>query len=135
MIPFRCDPSEFTAWSVKISVLMDRSGHQKKGEITMTNVEKMKIKTVKTSVLEYADKIKILIDEYENGNLYIGLFTTDGEEYCDITTFIHSLPFPFGYVEIDSEAERFVVEQGIGTSRQIVHGTTWKQYRLYEFNV
>lgn len=96
----------------------------------------MKIKTVRSSSLKYAKRIKILIDEYEDGNLYIGLFTMSGESYTDITTHLGiSLNHPLGYVEANSEAERFVKEQklGIDLNRSIKSG--FNTYNLYRFDI
>lgn len=96
----------------------------------------MKTKTVRTSALLYAKRIRILADEYEDGNLYIGLYTMSGEPYTDITTHLGvSLKHPLGYVEANSEAERFIHEQklGIDLNRSIQSG--FNKYNLYKFEI
>ena len=96
----------------------------------------MKLKTVYTNVLKYAKRIRIISDEYEDENLYIGLYTMSGEPYTDITTNLGiSLNHPLGYVEANSEAERFVKEQKLGTdlNRSIQSG--FNKYNLYKFEI
>ena len=94
------------------------------------------VKTVRTSVLKYAKRIRILTDEYEDGNLHIGLYTMSGEPYMDITTNMgYPTEKPYGFVLQDSEAEAFVREQKLGENTHNIHGTTFNTYRMYRFNV
>lgn len=94
------------------------------------------VKTVRTSVLKYAKRIRILTDEYEDGSLYIGLYTMSGEPYMDITTNMgYPAEKPYGYILQDSEAENFVREQNLGENMHIIEGNAFNTYRMYKFNV
>ena len=93
----------------------------------------MKTKVVKTSALKYAKRIRIVWDEYEDGSLYIGLYTMSGEPYSDITTHLgFELEKPFAYVESGSDAEKFVEEQGLGSFCKVTEGSGFNTYHLYE---
>ena len=93
----------------------------------------METKVVRTSALKYAKRIRIVWDEYEDGSLYIGLYTMGGEPYMDITTNLgDELDKPFAYVEADSQAEAFVKEQGLGTFCGDEEESGFNTYRLYE---
>ena len=94
----------------------------------------MKTKVVRTSALKYAKRIRIIWDEYEDGSLYIGLYTMGGEPYCDITTnlFGMGLKKPYADIEIGSEAEAFVKEQGLGSPCKVFTGSGFKTYCMYE---
>ena len=95
----------------------------------------MKMKTVRTSALKYAKRVRILASEYEDGSLYVGILTMSGEDYCDITTHLQSLPVPFGFVECNSDAERFIFEQKLANDAQQVIKSGFKTYRMYRFNI
>lgn len=97
----------------------------------------MKMKVVKTNALKYAKRIRIFYGEYEtNDNLYIGLYTMGGEDYCDITTNLGiALKKGLGYVEAHSEAEAFIEEQGIGRNENRPLQSGFNTYNLYRFNL
>ena len=94
----------------------------------------MKMKTVYTTSLMYAKRVRILTCEYEDGSLYVGIFTISGEDYCDITTNLmaegHSNT---AYVQCGSEAETFLCEQGIATPTMLTLQQGFNTYRLYDF--
>lgn len=96
----------------------------------------MKAKTVYTARLNYAKRIRILVGEYEDGSLYIGLYTMQWEDYCDITT--HLLEGngvnTTAYVECGSEAEAFLAEQDIATPTMLTLQSGFNTYRLYDFS-
>lgn len=96
----------------------------------------MRTKTVCTARLNYAKRIRILAGEYEDGSLYVGLYTMQWEDYCDITT--HLLcgngVNTTAYVECGSEAEAFLCEQGIATPTMLTLQQGFNTYRLYDFS-
>ena len=95
----------------------------------------MTSKSVLTNTLQYAMRITIVSDEYMDGSKYIGLYTSDGEPYSDITTNLGFVPFTFGFVQVNSESERFVNEHGIGKPTETFKTSGFNTYRLYEFNI
>ena len=96
----------------------------------MTNV-----KSVFTRSLRFANHVRIIVDQYINGGLYIGLCTTDGELYDDITKYVVPVPHPFAYVQSGSEAEKFIAEQNLGKPTNSVLRSGFNTYRMYKFNV
>ena len=96
---------------------------------------KYETKEVKTSTLKYAKRIRIGYEKYENGNLYVGLYTMKWEQYSDITTNLGiELSVPLGYVEANSEAERFIKEQNLGVNLNRSIKSGFNTYNLYKFN-
>lgn len=98
----------------------------------------MKTKTVRTSVLEYAEKITICIGHYNKyNNLYIGLYDNNNDElYTDITTNIMPLSGLFGYVnKSNAEIVKFIEEQHIGLSTGIEITQGFNTYILYQFTI
>ena len=93
------------------------------------------VKTVYTSALKYAKRIRIVKGEYEDGSLYIGLYTMSGEPYCDITTNVFNMPKPWGTVLANSEAEAFVKEQNLGWFAYLVYGNCFNTYHTYDFKI
>lgn len=94
----------------------------------------MEQQTVYTSVLPYAKRVRICFDQYEDGNLYIGLYTMGWELYSDLTTNLGiELKNNLAYVEANSTAEKFIKEQklGINLHRPIECG--FNTYKLYKF--
>lgn len=94
----------------------------------------MKMKTVRTSALKYAKRVRILASEYEDGSLYVGILTMSGEDYCDITTHIIGRHNNLAYVECGSEAEFFLCEQEIATPTMVIIRSGFNDYRLYDFS-
>lgn len=94
----------------------------------------MKMKTVRTTRLKYAKRVRILTAEYTDGSLYVGILTMSGEDYCDITTNLmaggHSNA---AYVQCGSEAEAFLCEQEIATPCGLTLQSGFNTYRLYDF--
>ena len=95
-----------------------------------------KEKVVNTKALEYAKRIRIVYREYvANDNLCVMLYTMGHEPYCDITKYIVPLKADLGYVEANSEAERFVIEQDIGENQNRPIQSGFNTYNLYKFNL
>lgn len=95
----------------------------------------MKMKTVRTTRLKYAKRVRILTSEYADGSLYVGILTMSGEDYCDITTNLVGFYFPHqAYVECGSEAEAFLCEQEIATPCALTLQSGFNTYRLYDFS-
>ena len=93
----------------------------------------MKTKVVYTSALKYAKRIRIVWDEYEDGSLYIGLYTMSGDHYTDITTNLNTgTKKHYAYVKSGSEAENFVKEHGLGSFCGVVTGNGFNTYHMYE---
>jgi len=95
----------------------------------------MKMKTVRTTRLKYAKRVRILTAEYTDGSLYVGILTMSGEDYCDITTNLSSknLGTDHAYVQCNSEAEAFILEQMIALPTTAVRLSGFNTYRLYDF--
>jgi hypothetical protein len=96
----------------------------------------MKMKTIRTSKLKYAKRVRIMTAEYADGSLYVGILTMSGEDYCDITTNLSSKNLSTGdhaYVQCDSEAEAFILEQMIALPTMAVRQSGFNTYRLYDF--
>lgn len=96
----------------------------------------MKMKTVRTTKLEYAKRVRILTSEYEDGSLYVGILTMSGEDYCDITANLSSKNLSttdHAYVQCGSEAEAFILEQMIALPTMAVRQSGFNTYRLYDF--
>ena len=93
----------------------------------------MKMKTVRTSALKYAKRVRILTSEYADGSLYVGILTMSGEDYCDITTNLMAGHSNTACVQCGSEAEAFLCEQEIATPCAITIQSGFNTYRLYDF--
>lgn len=95
----------------------------------------MKTKTVYTSALKYAKRVRILVCKYVDETMYVGLTTMSGEDYCDITTHIEPLEGSLGYIKSHSEAERFAIEQGLVGEPLSCTVSGFDVYNLYKFNI
>ena len=96
------------------------------------------MKTIKaeTKVLDYIDNVFVIPGQYENGQLYIGLYDTKTQElYTDLTTNIDIPVLPGSvYIETGTEKEKFANEQKhmfIRTDKTVKQG--FNTYRLYYF--
>lgn len=100
-------------------------------------MERYNSKVVYTKALKYAKRIRMVYGEYvTDSNLWIGLYTMSGEYYSDITkNFGIELESGLGYVEAHSEAEAFIIEQGIGTNENRPIQSGFNTYNLYRFNL
>ena len=94
-----------------------------------------KTKTVNTKALKYAKRIRIASGKCAIGEgIWISLYTMSGECYCDITKeFGFELEKGFGYVEANSDAERFVIEQNLGADTKVRLTSGFNTYNLYKF--
>ena len=93
----------------------------------------MKMKTVRTSALKYAKRVRILTSEYADESLYVGILTMSGEDYCDITTNLMAGHSNTACVQCGSEAEAFLCEQEIATPCALTIQSGFNTYRLYDF--
>lgn len=93
----------------------------------------MKMKTVRTTRLKHAKRVRIMTSEYEDGSLYVGILTMSGEDYCDITTNLMTSSGNLAYVKCRSEAEAFLCEQEIATPTGLMLVSGFNTYRLYDF--
>ena len=95
----------------------------------------MTIVSVKTNALDYTNDVLIVPDHYENGALYLALYTIDNELYTDISTYIMPvLPCQF-FVETGSESERFCKEQvGLFFDMDCKVKQGFNTYSLYYYN-
>jgi len=96
----------------------------------------MEMVKVKTKALDYIKTVLVVLDKYENGALYIGLYNTrEHELYNDLSTYIMPvLPGQF-YVLTGSECERFANEQSTlftALNRKVKSG--FNTYALYQYN-
>lgn len=95
----------------------------------------MKMKTVRTSALKYAKRVRIMTAEFTDESLYVGILTMSGEDYCDITTnLMAGRPNNAAYVQCGSEAEAFLCEQEIATPCGLTIQSGFNTYRLYDFS-
>lgn len=78
------------------------------------------------------EKVYIIISQYMNGNIYVGL----GPNFCDITVNVSKLHHWEGCIDVPnvSELPKFLIENGIATDTGRTLKSGFNTYPIFKFS-